>query len=68
MGLIEFLILILIVMVLCAVATWAIRSFAPGTPPLITNLIWGVAILIVLVALLNATGLLGHDPQIPRLR
>ena len=68
MGLIEFFILVIVVVVLAALATWAIRTFAPGTPAIITNIVWCVAVLIIVVTLIQALGLLGHDPQIPRLR
>ena len=68
MGILEFFLICLIVVVLAAFTVWAIGSFAPGTPAIVVKLIWAVAVLIIIVTLLNATGILGHDPQIPRLR
>ena len=68
MGLLEFFILCLVVVVLAALTVWAIGQFAPGTPAIIPKLIWGVAVLIIVITLVQALGLLGHAPQIPRLR
>ena len=68
MGVLEFFILVLVVVVLAALTVWAIGQFAPGTPPLIIKIVWGVAVLIIVVVLIQALGLMGHDPQIPRLR
>ena len=65
MGLIEFCILCVVVLVIAAIGNWAIDTFATGHPPLINKLIWGVAVAIILFALLQATGILGHDVRIP---
>ena len=68
MGVIEFFLLCVVVVLLAALAVWVIDYFAPGHPDIIDKLIWGVAVVVVIIALAQATGLLGHDPQIPRLR
>ncbi len=68
MGLIEFFVLVLVVVVLAAMFVWAIGYFAPGTPPMVPKLIWGMAIVVILAVLANAVGIWSHDPQIPRLR
>jgi len=67
MGFLEFIILCAIVVAIAGGGTWALRYFMPEHPQIIELIIWGVAILIIVVALLRATGLLSHDPQIPRL-
>lgn len=65
MGLIAFLLVCVIVVCACALAVWAIGYFAPGHPALIDKLIWGVGVLIILMLLLQATGILSHDVRIP---
>ena len=68
MGIIEFLILAVVVVLLAAGAIWAIGYFAPSqVPPFIPKLIWGVVIVLLLWVLANAVGLFGHDIQIPRI-
>jgi hypothetical protein len=68
MGLIEFFIVVIVCCVLAWAACWFIGWMAPGHPPFVDFLIWGVACLIILVTLMKALGLYGIDPQIPRLR
>jgi hypothetical protein len=68
MGIVEFFVLLLVVVIFAALTVWAIGKFAPGTPALVTNIVWGVAIVIIVVTLLRATGIIGMDPQIPRIR
>ena len=48
--------------------TLAIAALAPSHPGIIDKIIWFVVILVIVVLLANAIGLLGYDPQIPRLR
>ncbi len=67
MGFIEFLILCFVVLVAAAIFVWAVGYFAPTHPPIVDKLAWGVAILIILVALLTATGILSHDIRIPHI-
>lgn len=67
MGIIEFFIIVIVVCV-CAAAVWLIQYAAPGTPGIVYKIIWGVAILLILVLLFNALGLARFDPQIPRVR
>jgi len=66
-GIIAFFVLILVVVVAAAVTVRLIAYFAPGTPDLIGQIVWGVAILLILVVLLRALGVVGHDIQIPHL-
>ncbi len=69
MGIIEFLILVLCVVLAAACVIWAINYFAPSpVPAFIPKIIWGLVIVVLLFTLLSATGILGHDIQIPRLR
>lgn len=68
MGIFEFFLLILVVALAAALTAWAIGYFAPGAPPIVVKIVWGVAVLIIIVALLQALGLIGAGPQIPRLR
>lgn len=68
MGLIEFLVIVVICCAFAAVACWVLAHYVPGTPAFVPAVIWGVAILIILVTLFRALGLWGIDPQIPRVR
>jgi len=68
MGVIEFFILVLIVVFLGWVTVWALGYFMPSHPAIIDKIVWGVVIVFVLWTLASAFGLLGRDPQIPRLR
>lgn len=68
MGIVEFFILCVVVVLLAALAVWAIGYFAPAHPPMIDKVIWGVAVFVILFALAQAVGLFGHDPMIPRIR
>jgi hypothetical protein len=66
MGLIEFFILVLV----CCGLAWGASFIAGklGAPAFVPFVIWGVACLIIIVALVKALGLWGIDPQIPKLR
>ena len=66
MGLIEFIILCVVTLVIVWVGVWLLGMFAPGHPAIIDRLIWGVAVIIIVFALVRATGIMSHDPQIPR--
>lgn len=68
MGLFEFLIIAVVVVFACWLAVFALGYIAPGHPVVIDKLIYGVGILIVIVLLLQATGILSHDVMIPRVR
>jgi hypothetical protein len=65
MGLFEFLLVSVLVIFACWLAVWAIGYFAPGHPAIIDKLFWGIGILIILMLLLQATGILSHDVRIP---
>jgi hypothetical protein len=66
MGFLEFLIMTVITVCMATVAVWALGAFLPGHPAIIDKIIWGVAVLIIVGALLHATGVLSHDPKIPQ--
>lgn len=66
MGLVEFIIICIVVVAIAWVGTWAIGQI-PNYPPIIPKIIWLVAIAIIIVTLLRVTGIMLHDPQIPRL-
>ena len=68
MGVIEFFIICVVVVVLGWLAVWAMGQFAPGHPKIVDNIIWGVVVLVIVVLLVQALGLTGYDPKIPRIR
>jgi hypothetical protein len=68
MGFGAFIIICIIVVALAWGGTWALGYIAPGHPAIIDKLIWILAIVIIVITLLNATGLMSYDPQIPRVR
>ena len=68
MGFLSFLVLILVVCALAYGGCWVLGKMVPGHPVIIDYIIWGVALFIIGMALLNATGLTSYDPQIPRLK
>ena len=68
MGLVEYLVLVVVVVVLCGATVWVIGQLAPSHPALVDRLIWVLAVVILVVVLANAVGLFGHDVMIPRMR
>jgi len=68
MGVFELFVYIVIVAVLGWLAVWVLGKLAPGHPGIIDNVIWVVVVLVIVVVLVQAFGLMGHDPQVPRLR
>ena len=68
MGLMEFLILCIIVVCISMLAIYLLGALAPGHPPIIDKIIWIVAVVIIVMALVRAMGLMNYDPQIPRLK
>lgn len=68
MGIVELFIYIVVVALIGFLAVWVLGKLAPGHPPIIDNVIWVVVVLVIVVVLLQAFGLAGHDPQVPRLR
>jgi membrane associated rhomboid family serine protease len=67
MGVIEFFVLCVVVVLMGALAVWAINYFAPSHPAIVDKIIWGVVIVVILFALVQATGILGRDPRIPHI-
>jgi hypothetical protein len=68
MGLFEFLLFVVVVVLAVAAAVWVIGYLAPDHPKVIDKGLWVLAVVIVLLVLARALGLFGHDPQIPRIR
>lgn len=68
MGIVEFFILAVVVVILGWLAVFTLGKLAPGHPAMIDNIIWFVVVLVILVVLLQAMGLTGYDPRIPRVR
>jgi len=64
MGFIAFLVLVFVVVLIAAFAVWVLKQI-PNVPGIFQTVIWGVALLIILVVLLRAVGVLGGDIQIP---
>ena len=68
MGFLEFLLTVFVICVLAGVFTWAITTFVPSAPGWIIQLVWGLAVVLILVLILQATGLMNYDPKIPRVK
>lgn len=65
MGLVEFLILVVVVVVLTFLATALIDYLAPSHPQIINKCLWVLAAVIILWTLAGAMGFLSHDIRIP---
>ena len=65
MGIGAFLLYSLVVVVLVYLFTVVIDKLAPGHPVIINQIAWGVAVLIIVALLVQATGLSQYDPKIP---
>ncbi len=68
MGFGAFIVFAFIVLAIAWLGVWCINQFLPGAPAIVTTLIWGIAVLIILLTLAQAFGILGHDVPIPRIR
>jgi hypothetical protein len=68
MPVITLLIYIVVVVLLGFLAIWVLGQLAPTHPAVIDNVIWVIVVLIVVIEVLNAFGLLGAGPVVPRLR
>lgn len=68
MGMIEFFVICVIVTLLGWLAVYALKTLAPDHPKVIDNIIWFVVVIIIVVVLVQAMGLTGYDPKIPRVR
>lgn len=66
MGLLQFGVFAIVVLCLAYLLIWVAGKLAPGHPVLIDNIIWVLAVLIILVTLARAVGF--SDVPIPRLR
>lgn len=67
MGFLEFIILCLVVVAIAYLGVWLLQWLMPGHPAIIDKLIWGVAVLILVVTLFRAMGILDHNVAIPRI-
>jgi hypothetical protein len=65
MTLISFFVLVVVVVLLGWLCTWVIGMLAPGHPGIIDNIIWVLCVLIIVVALLQALGVMHGGPVIP---
>lgn len=68
MGVIEFFVFVVIVVIMGYLAVLAIKKLAPDHPPIIDGIIWFVVIVLVVVVLAQAMGLTHYDPRIPRVQ
>jgi hypothetical protein len=68
MSVVALLLYIVVVVLLGYLAVWIIGKLAPSHPSIIDNLIWVVVVIIVVVIVLQAFGLWGGGPMVPRLR
>lgn len=68
MGVIEFFLFVVVVVLIGWLCIYGLATLAPGHPAMIDNIIWLVVILLIVIMLANAVGIVGHDPMIPRLR
>ena len=65
MGFFAFAIFCFITVLIAWAVTYALDHLVPGHPPIINTIIWGLAVVIIVVRLLQASGLLSYDPVIP---
>jgi hypothetical protein len=66
MGFLAFVIFCFVVMAIAWLAVWLLGYFLPGHPVIVDKIIWGLGIFIIILKLLQVTGILSHDPMIPR--
>lgn len=67
MGFIAFVISCLFILGIAWVGVWAAGYIAPGHPAIVDRLIWGIAIMLIIVSFLQAVGVMQHDPIIPHI-
>ena len=67
MGFLAFGIFCLIVLAIAWIVTWCLGYFVPGYPGIVDKIVWAIAVVIIIIKLVQVTGLMGHDPQIPHL-
>ena len=67
MGVIEFFVIVVVVVVMAGLAVLAMKHLSPEHPAYFDKLVWGVALLIIIAVLVSAIGLLKYDPRIPSL-
>ncbi len=70
MGFLTFLILVIVTLALAAGALWIINRFIQNPPSWVPIIIWGVALFIIFVTLIQVTGvwemITKYDPKIPK--
>jgi hypothetical protein len=67
MPVITLLIYIVLVALLGFLAVWVLGQLAPSHPAVIDNVIWVIVVLVIVLEVLQAFGLLGAGPVVPRL-
>ena len=67
MPVITLFIYIVLVVLLGFLAVWVMGKLAPGHPAIIDSIVWVVVVLVIVVVLLQAFGLMGGGPIVPRL-
>ena len=67
MPVLTLLIYIVVVALLGFLAVWVLGQLAPGHPGIIDNIIWVIVVLVIVMVLLQAFGLMGSGPTVPRL-
>lgn len=66
MGLIEFFVFAVVVVIIGWLAIFVMGKLAPGHPAILDNIAWVVVVLIIVITLARAMGV-GNGPQIPRI-
>ena len=64
MGFLELLLIIVLILAIAAFGVWLAGMLAPGHPTIIDNLMWVIAVLLILYVLAGALGV--HDVRVPR--
>ncbi len=67
MSVIALFIYIVVVALIGWLAVWVLGMLAPGHPAIIDNVIWVIVVLVIAIVVLQALGLMGGGPMVPRL-
>ena len=67
MSLFALLLYIVIAVLLGYLAVWVLGQLAPEHPGIIDRVIWVIVVLVIVVVLLQALGLVGGGPMVPRI-
>jgi hypothetical protein len=66
MGLFELFAVIVGIALVAALATWLLGQI-PNVPPIISSIIWALAVVVIVVIILTAIGVFGHDVRVPHI-